>query len=349
MDRVTDLCQYLNILNSFKRGHKKYETNNFLSLEYISKLLAAQIVYFQAGPLYLNILVKRKEFSSLYFYTESIRSLSIPKEIDNLVYELFGSESEVYPQARGLAEKGLAIYDVYYRMTLNHSDFPKLEHGWNKPVHNTTNTSGDIVYNAILKEFDVISDRIPSRDEFDEYLRNNHLILDIDDLSGEITGFIIYSLNGMVSAIEYIVVFEKYRNKKIAKILLSRYLNHLKSSMRKFELWVNNRNFIAIKLYEDFNYKKDKIIKCVLTDRSLFMKKKLLEALRRVNSEIGYNLNANFIQEGIIDSFDIMNIVRELETSFHIELDAEDVIVENFETFDAIEKMVLSKMISDGK
>ena len=68
------------------------------------------------------------------------------------------------------------------------------------------------------------------------------------------------------------------------------------------------------------------------------MKEKVLEVLRSVNKSIldGTNL----IEDNIIDSFEVVNVVMELEDAFDIEIDAEDVVSENFETVDAITNLV---------
>lgn len=68
------------------------------------------------------------------------------------------------------------------------------------------------------------------------------------------------------------------------------------------------------------------------------MKEKVLKVLQSVNGSIvdGKKL----IESGIIDSFEVVNIVMELEAAFDIEIDAEDVIAENFETVDGITAVV---------
>ena len=68
------------------------------------------------------------------------------------------------------------------------------------------------------------------------------------------------------------------------------------------------------------------------------MKEKVLKVLQSVNESI--TDGANLINEGIVDSFEVVNIVMELEEAFDIEIDAEDVVTENFETVDAIVAMV---------
>ena len=68
------------------------------------------------------------------------------------------------------------------------------------------------------------------------------------------------------------------------------------------------------------------------------MKEKVLKVLQSVNESI--TDGANLINEGIVDSFEVVNIVMELEEAFDIEIDAEDVIAENFETVDSITALV---------
>lgn len=68
------------------------------------------------------------------------------------------------------------------------------------------------------------------------------------------------------------------------------------------------------------------------------MKEKVLKILQDVNESIVDG--ANLIDEGIVDSFEVVNIVAELEEAFDIEIDAEDVVAENFETVDSITAMV---------
>ena len=64
------------------------------------------------------------------------------------------------------------------------------------------------------------------------------------------------------------------------------------------------------------------------------MKEKVLSIIQGVNPKIKDGVN--LITEGLIDSFEVVNIVMELEEEFNVEIDAEEVVAENFETVDAI-------------
>ena len=68
------------------------------------------------------------------------------------------------------------------------------------------------------------------------------------------------------------------------------------------------------------------------------MKEKVLKVLQSVNEAIADG--ENLITSGIVDSFEVVNIVMELEEAFEIEIDAEDVVAKNFETVDRITAMV---------
>lgn len=70
------------------------------------------------------------------------------------------------------------------------------------------------------------------------------------------------------------------------------------------------------------------------------MREKVLAVLCEINGEIAENQEVDLLASGIIDSYEIVNIVVELEEAFDMEIDPELVVPENFQTVDAIVKMV---------
>lgn len=50
--------------------------------------------------------------------------------------------------------------------------------------------------------------------------------------------------------------------------------------------------------------------------------------------------SGELVTGGLLDSFDIIALITELEESFDIEIDLEDVVAENFESVDAIAALV---------
>lgn len=70
------------------------------------------------------------------------------------------------------------------------------------------------------------------------------------------------------------------------------------------------------------------------------MKEKIVEILTDLRPEFDFNEDVNFIEEGLLDSFDVVSLVDELESQFNIKISGTDVIAENFSSLDKIEALV---------
>ncbi|MCR5734104.1 MAG: acyl carrier protein [Lachnospiraceae bacterium] len=66
----------------------------------------------------------------------------------------------------------------------------------------------------------------------------------------------------------------------------------------------------------------------------------LLEILRSFHPEIDYDTETNLIDKKIFDSFDIVSIVGELMDHFDIEINAEHMVPENFNSAQAIWNLI---------
>ena len=72
------------------------------------------------------------------------------------------------------------------------------------------------------------------------------------------------------------------------------------------------------------------------------MLEEIIEILKDVHSEIDYISEDKLIDKRIFDSFDVVNVVGELMDAFDIEITAEHMIPENFNSAEAICKLVES-------
>ena len=62
----------------------------------------------------------------------------------------------------------------------------------------------------------------------------------------------------------------------------------------------------------------------------------IVDILTELRPEFDFNEDVNFIEEGMLDSFDVVSLVDELEERFNIKIEGVDVIPENFSTVDSI-------------
>ncbi len=70
------------------------------------------------------------------------------------------------------------------------------------------------------------------------------------------------------------------------------------------------------------------------------VKEKVYSFLEDIRSEIDFRNSENFIEDGYLDSFDIIELVSDIEGEYQISLRGIEVIPENFETIDSIVALI---------
>ena len=66
------------------------------------------------------------------------------------------------------------------------------------------------------------------------------------------------------------------------------------------------------------------------------MKTKLIEILNEIRPEFDFTVEVDFIEEGMLDSFDLVSLVDSIEAEFGVAISGMDIIPENFNSIDAI-------------
>lgn len=71
------------------------------------------------------------------------------------------------------------------------------------------------------------------------------------------------------------------------------------------------------------------------------MREQIIKILTELRPEFDFNQEGiDFIEEGMLDSFDMVNLVSELDATYGISIDGVDILPENFATVDAIENLL---------
>lgn len=67
------------------------------------------------------------------------------------------------------------------------------------------------------------------------------------------------------------------------------------------------------------------------------MKEKIIKILTDLRPEFDFtDESLNFIEEGMLDSFDVVSLVDALDTEFNIVIDGVDILPENFSSIENI-------------
>ena len=71
------------------------------------------------------------------------------------------------------------------------------------------------------------------------------------------------------------------------------------------------------------------------------MKEQIIKILTELRPEFDFTQEGvNFIEDGMLDSFDMVNLVNDLDSTFGISIDGVDILPENFSTVDSIEQLL---------
>ena len=68
--------------------------------------------------------------------------------------------------------------------------------------------------------------------------------------------------------------------------------------------------------------------------------KTIEEILTEIRPEFDFSASEDFIGDGMLDSFDVVTLVSELEKTFSISIDGVDILPENFRNIAAIRNLL---------
>ncbi|MBO5325253.1 MAG: acyl carrier protein [Lachnospiraceae bacterium] len=66
----------------------------------------------------------------------------------------------------------------------------------------------------------------------------------------------------------------------------------------------------------------------------------ILAVLKDLKDDVDFENAKDFVEEGLLDSFDIVNLVGALEDELDIEISGRDIIPDNFVSVESIENML---------
>lgn len=77
------------------------------------------------------------------------------------------------------------------------------------------------------------------------------------------------------------------------------------------------------------------------------MKEKIIKILSELRPEFDFTEDVDFIEEGMLDSFDVVTLVSDLDSTFGVSIDGMDILPENFASVDAIIELLKRNGVSE--
>jgi acyl carrier protein len=75
--------------------------------------------------------------------------------------------------------------------------------------------------------------------------------------------------------------------------------------------------------------------------------KTTLQILQGIRPEFDFASSNNFIRDGMLDSFDMIALVTELDQTFSISIDGAEILPENFSSLEAIRSLLRKYGVSE--
>jgi len=70
------------------------------------------------------------------------------------------------------------------------------------------------------------------------------------------------------------------------------------------------------------------------------IKEKIIEIIQSLNEDFDPAEEADIIEDGILDSFDIVNFIIEADEAFGVKIGVEEIVPENFSNVESIKKLI---------
>lgn len=278
-------------------------------------------------------------FKNLYFYANKTALLSkTPIEFNEpyFVTEVITLENkgeQTLQINKWLNAQGNYHYHTVFRMNRVQQEY---EHDLNYSIIQNPNDNDlkDLV--TILEQnFNKYTERIPTVEKLKELQNSIYLIKE----DNQIAALFVTEIKGSSKNMLFWLVIPGCRGKGYGELLLKYCLN-CNPEIKRYISWIDIKNTYSIKKHSEFGFVKDRLINYIYINATI-MKEKIIKILEDTRPEFDFkDESINFITAGYLDSFDIITLVVDFETTFDVKIIGALILPENFSSVAAILKLI---------
>ena len=197
------------------------------------------------------------------------------------------------------------------------------------------------VLELICASFNPLYAFIPEESELEEAIEDSRVF--VIRANGEIAAILHSGFEKGIAEIKHVAVCEQQRGKGLGAIIVNAYHEAYMDRASGFQQWVDIHNTPAVNLYGRFGYsfslrKANEYILLRKGDNK--MREKLLALLEDIRPDVDFEHEKKLIDGKVLDSFDIISIVQEMNDTFDVEINVEDLEPDNFNTIEAMIELI---------
>lgn len=266
MDKIVSFNQINELTGQIRSLRKGFVTNFFWDDNKHTYWIEKGLLTYQAHPESILLIHQSNGFSNLYYIATNIEQVlkhlaEIPQN-DDFVADIVirGEDTETIDT---FIKFGFEKYKHLFRMT--HVGL-MADDKWlyDETVVPAITDDIDSLSEALHLGFDPIAEQLPSKKKLSDYIDKEEILLIRD--KEKICGFIIFEIVGVTWNLKYWYTSADYRNMGIGAKLMRASLLKAKDSKRQL-LWVMSHNDNAIKRYEHYGFKREKMNDYVMIKR----------------------------------------------------------------------------------
>jgi acyl carrier protein len=279
------------------------------------------------------------DFKNMFFYaTQNVLLAKNPilnKDV-NFVTEVFVLEHEVEKSLQiknWLNSQGNYHYHTVFRMNRVKQE---QEHDINYSlIQNPNENDLEVILKILEKNFDKYTERIPTLEKLKEFKNSIYLIKE----DNKIAALFVTEIKGSTRFMHFWLVISEFRGKGYGELIFKYCLN-CNPDIKRYTSWINVKNNYSIKKHSEFGFVKDRIINFIYLNINI-MKEKIIKILEDTRPEFDFHdESVNFITAEYLDSFDIITLVVDIESTFDVKIIGALILPDNFSSVDAILKLI---------
>lgn len=345
MERVENSSQYRAMVADIKSAATRFTSNCFSEPQLIEKwALDGRLSIVKAPG---AILLLRTGFRVLHLYhaaadIDALRQALIHLDsigvTDPLSADLVGFQPAIEELKQTYVAGGFGPYRCLLRMT--HQGLMRQFAAPTQPlVKDASPRLTGLVHEFLLGLLDPFSEQIPSVDDLNQAAERGQILTVNEGQS--VAGILIFDRVGQSTTLRYWFVSPNARGKGIGSALMRTFLHRVADS-RRIVLWVFSDNDNAIAKYMTYGFKSDGLRDWIMVKAPTrrYRMKSIAEILAGIRPDCDFTNSEDFVEDGLLDSFDVVTLVTELETTFCVTITGTDILPENFRNLPAIASLL---------